>query len=632
MVRLILHIGMHKCGSTFIQNTLYENGALLREHRVLYPRTGLFLGQVGAGRRHTKITAASKLGDPDAPLFRELHREIEASAAQTVVISHEGISEPGVPAHVFRDIFKAYDTTVVVYGRSPADYLESRYRSSIRTNAFAGEIDAYIANMTDRLKVRDMLARWREDFGAANVRFFSFDTLPRDTPLANHVLEAAGVSIPALVPTAKANVRDTNARLLVRLMGNGLAPAYGISSTRIRFDVDFDYGSNEGRLISDAALAELEPAIAAHRELLVDEGQPPVADRLAAQPYDPGFFDPEIRARAREAAEAVLRRAVERRKSTKARSVSAAKRIVNTAIAVTKNSARELVARLERLGRKASWSATGVPPVVILMRYSVLQEAIGKSRWHISRNADNDEYRQKLFSDERMGLHFRTLSEIVLPSLKAQTLKLDAARHRLIVFTSTELPAHHLAALKGALAPLKWATIEMVPPTEEIEFTGPTKRVLDELGIAEGPYATVRLDDDDALARIFLEKLSALIVPANAGKVVTFPRGYVGLLDGASCRFTEFRAERHPFNAQGLAAIGLVEHGKLTPVGHETVHKYADHTRIQRRHPYLLDASFPAFIRTIHPQQDTQGVDRDDKLSRLKVAPAETVRREFGIG
>lgn len=627
---------MHKCGSTFIQNTLYENRALLLEKGILYPRTGLFHDQVNAGRRHTRITAATKLGDPGAELFVDLHREVEASGAQSVIISHEGMSEPGVRPEVFREVFKAYDTQIVVYARSPADYLESRFRSSIRTNGYAGEIDDYIAAMADRLNVRSMLAKWREVFGDPEVHFFSFDALGRDTPLANHVLEAGGVSIDPLPPTARANIRDNNGRLLVQLMANRRAKDYGISPTRLRFTgVDFTYGSNEGRLISDASLAKLEPVIAAYEQLLADEGLPPTTDRLSLQPYDLGFFDPQVRAQAQDIAEGVLQRAVASKQPADAVKGKKKKKqrggLRRSLMSKPKAFVRALTNRLSRWGQRTSWIIDGVPPVVILMRYSVLQEAVGKSRWHISRHADNDDYRQKLFSDDRMGLHYRTLTEIVLPSLKAQTLELDAKRHRLIVFTSTELPSHHLAALQQALAPLKWATIEMVPPTEEIEFTAPTERALRALGVTRGPYATVRLDDDDALARVFLERLSALVVPHNAGRVVTFPQGYVGMLDPQTCRFTEFRSESHPFNAQGLAAIGAIEDGKLTPVGFETVHRYADHTRIQRRHPYLLDASFPAFIRTIHPQQDTQGIDRDAKLAKLRVISPADVRTQFGI-
>ncbi len=299
MVKLILHAGMHKCGSTFIQNTLFENREALQRAGILYPATGLSTSNPSIGFRHVQLTHAIKSGR--TTMRDELYREIESSKAHTVVISHEGMALPEYDAGKFSEAYRRYDTTVVLYVRSPADYIEALYRSSICTGTISAEIGPFIEGKWARLDLRALVEKWRAAFGPDRVRIFPFAQLGRDYPLAHHLLEAGGVALPPLPPTRQSNPRETNFRTMVKLVANQMRARDGLEIPPAALDgFAIADASNQGRLVDDAMLARLAPRIAAYEAFLADEGFEPTLDRLIGLPFDPQFFDPALREQVRQ--------------------------------------------------------------------------------------------------------------------------------------------------------------------------------------------------------------------------------------------------------------------------------------------------------------------------------------------
>ncbi len=94
---LILHLGMHKTGSTALQHALREQAEPLREQGVLFPETGLPGEEFQPTRPgglpgHQKLLGALRRGD-DA-IWSDLRREIQGAGCGQVILSCENFLLP----------------------------------------------------------------------------------------------------------------------------------------------------------------------------------------------------------------------------------------------------------------------------------------------------------------------------------------------------------------------------------------------------------------------------------------------------------------------------------------------------------------------------------------------------------
>jgi hypothetical protein len=95
---LILHIGLHKTGTTFIRHHLRQHRTAPNRAGVLVPETGFesdVEGRAGALSGHQGLVRALSRDD-DAP-WRALHEEIANSPARTIVLSAENLGFPTAP-------------------------------------------------------------------------------------------------------------------------------------------------------------------------------------------------------------------------------------------------------------------------------------------------------------------------------------------------------------------------------------------------------------------------------------------------------------------------------------------------------------------------------------------------------
>ncbi len=98
--RLVLHLGMHKTGTTALQALMAENRAALRSEGVLFPKTGYAATELSAVRAggnpgHLGLLQAHRRRD-DA-VWQALMREVDRSDCDTVVISCENMTLPMDP-------------------------------------------------------------------------------------------------------------------------------------------------------------------------------------------------------------------------------------------------------------------------------------------------------------------------------------------------------------------------------------------------------------------------------------------------------------------------------------------------------------------------------------------------------
>jgi len=81
-MKIYIHIGFGKTGTTSIQDSLYRNNELLSSQGFLYPKTGL------RGTGHHNLC---KYSPHEGGEFNALVKEIEAQNSSTVIISSESL-------------------------------------------------------------------------------------------------------------------------------------------------------------------------------------------------------------------------------------------------------------------------------------------------------------------------------------------------------------------------------------------------------------------------------------------------------------------------------------------------------------------------------------------------------------
>jgi hypothetical protein len=240
---------------------------------------------------------------------------------------------------------------------------------------------------------------------------------------------------------------------------------------------------------------------------------------------------------------------------------------------------------------------SGDPIVVVTLRYSVLLSGKSSHSWHVGRTEDPESYRAQLFDDARLSLHHRLFETVTLPSLLAQSPKLDARDFRLYVVTSDALPDHHKAALHRTVRDMDWIKVVEIPAlAPAIPHRALVAEFLQSRGAKGSLHAHARLDDDDAVSADFFDTLRGYIRPEHEGWGLSRGWGIMGLHDGT--RFTAFEMRRSPNISVGLAQVGG------TAVA--DVHALGNHTSIDRKAPVIVDSRKLGFIRTIHGQSDTQ--------------------------
>lgn len=184
--RIWLHIGAEKTGTTSIQGCLQLNRDRLLAKGVLFPRApGDFNHMALAayamadekGIEEMRMVNGVRSMD-DLPAFRgrlrdELHAEIAASGAHTVILSNEHCSSrlksPGEVGQIF-DLLSPIcaDVRVVLYIRDPVSFYESWYSTAIASGNTFGfpELKPGLLRAADWLA---MAQRWSATFGSAEV-------------------------------------------------------------------------------------------------------------------------------------------------------------------------------------------------------------------------------------------------------------------------------------------------------------------------------------------------------------------------------------------------------------------------------------------------------------------------------
>ncbi len=201
--RLILHIGMHKTGTSSVQRYFSRNRAVLRRMGVCYPKS---IGASGERQpKHAAIfDAISHEADfgachpvlgPTADLLDQTAMEIEAAPGKLGVLSAEGLSgERPVFAAALAGLAARFETTVVIFVRRQDHWVESFYKQMVvsrdvrETRSFHEFVEA--DSTRQHMDYARIIDWWRGAF--EDVRVVGFHAAGSARPL-NRLIEIAGL-------------------------------------------------------------------------------------------------------------------------------------------------------------------------------------------------------------------------------------------------------------------------------------------------------------------------------------------------------------------------------------------------------------------------------------------------------
>ncbi|TPI71979.1 hypothetical protein [Mesorhizobium sp. B2-8-9] len=122
---IILHIGVHKTGTSALQAFLARNASLLLEHGVFYKPT------IPDWPNHNPLVAAFMPGSIDHGPSR-LATMLAEAAGKTLLISSEMLCQPEVDLDQFLSGLKGHDVRVIAYLRHPGDIVISAFNEVVR--------------------------------------------------------------------------------------------------------------------------------------------------------------------------------------------------------------------------------------------------------------------------------------------------------------------------------------------------------------------------------------------------------------------------------------------------------------------------------------------------------------------
>ncbi|WP_091512533.1 sulfotransferase domain-containing protein [Microbulbifer yueqingensis] len=194
MKQIILHVGLEKTGTTYLQDVFSSNASELSAAGILYPITGLEDNQHYwlAKALGFNFEAENFNRNLIKGLKRQLNTEIEESRHRKILISSEHFDFNVTPERCksLREYFSDYDVKVILFFRNQVDYAQSLYIEHIK---WGGE--ATFKEFLDSNKKFDFFSKFKLWQSAGfDVEVVDYDSSRRDILTA--FLQVAGIELP----------------------------------------------------------------------------------------------------------------------------------------------------------------------------------------------------------------------------------------------------------------------------------------------------------------------------------------------------------------------------------------------------------------------------------------------------
>ncbi len=243
--------------------------------------------------------------------------------------------------------------------------------------------------------------------------------------------------------------------------------------------------------------------------------------------------------------------------------------------------------------------------IYIPIRFSVLLKS---KNWAISRTENFEEYKAKLFGQDRMEAKFHLFEKLVLPNLSKIVSNAGCVGVNVIIITSESLPKTFKEKLEDLISNLTFVSCVFANETDDL------LSIIDEeinkdvvKSDTDVSFATVRLDDDDLLAHNFVDKVEKYLSISFTDHIVSFSRGYESFVNLSEKKLSPHMKLSSPKIALGLTHINYYvksESKYLGTIG--SVYGAGDHTMVHENFTLIVDQSKAMYLRMSYYEQDTQ--------------------------
>ena len=197
-MKIYLHIGTHKTGTTSLQHFLFINRDKLLSQGFLYPQSGI--PGLNPNGHHRLAWSLKKSKDRDRLVksWQQLHQEIDRISPENVVISSEDF-EIGNPKLVslVKSHLEKYNTKILIYLRRQDDFLQSVYTQNVKANTCHLKIHKFIQEITEKGRgdYYKLLKPWGDIFGKENIIVRIYEQKKLSNGLYRDFLNCLGIDL-----------------------------------------------------------------------------------------------------------------------------------------------------------------------------------------------------------------------------------------------------------------------------------------------------------------------------------------------------------------------------------------------------------------------------------------------------
>jgi hypothetical protein len=214
-MKVHLHIGMSKAGSTAIQRCLAQHEAAMLEVGTCFPKARR------ERKAHYELFIRLRDGEFDAAreTMRAMLDEASRARARAVIVSVEGLwLLPDAAVAELAAMLRDHEVEVVLYLRRPDTYITSSYRQRVKRKRGTKSERAYAAEPLPRLRYDRVLSRWAAHFA---LRARAYERVSAD--LVGDFAHATGlVGVLDCPARRRANVTPSDGALRLMRLSNRL--------------------------------------------------------------------------------------------------------------------------------------------------------------------------------------------------------------------------------------------------------------------------------------------------------------------------------------------------------------------------------------------------------------------------
>lgn len=215
-IRVVLHIGSTKTGSTYLQHWLDRNRPQLLSQGVYYPEVGLFRqkGRPHKTAGHAMFTGAATQGDPRLLDHIKAAIGLSKEKIHTVLLSSEAYF---LNRHAPKlcDYFHNFDVQMLVYLRRQDSWANSQYCEFVSGGAtvrVSDSVDDWLNKLSTKryLSYNQMLQKWEKCIGVDNITVRPFERSEfKGGTLESDFCDIVGISNPSTLAAVGDKERNT---------------------------------------------------------------------------------------------------------------------------------------------------------------------------------------------------------------------------------------------------------------------------------------------------------------------------------------------------------------------------------------------------------------------------------------